>query len=102
MPRGEPLSSMLIDQEEGKRVDIRKVDEVTDERVAYIIKKQLQVGIDVANDGEQGRVGFQTYVPQRMERLRRQVEPAFWQGVCRVPQIHRAHAGAHPKDRQGV
>ena len=65
MPRGEPLSSMLIDQEEGKRVDIRKVDEVTDERVAYIIKKQLQVGIDVANDGEQGRVGFQTYVPQR-------------------------------------
>lgn len=65
MPRGEPLSSMLIEQEEGKRVDLNKVDEVTDERVAYIIKKQLEVGIDVANDGEQGRVGFQTYVPQR-------------------------------------
>ena len=65
MPRGEPLSSMLIDQEEGKRVDLKKVDDVTDERVAYIIKKQLEVGIDVANDGEQGRVGFQTYVPQR-------------------------------------
>ncbi|MBO6716690.1 MAG: cobalamin-independent methionine synthase II family protein [Rhizobiaceae bacterium] len=65
MPRGEPLSSMLIDQEEGKRVDLRKVDEVTDERVAYIIKKQMDVGIDIANDGEQGRVGFQTYVPQR-------------------------------------
>ncbi len=65
MPRGEPLSTMLIDQEEGKRVDLRKVDEVTDDRVAYIIKKQLDVGIDIANDGEQGRVGFQTYVPQR-------------------------------------
>ena len=25
-----------------------------------------QAGIDIANDGEQQRVGFQTYVPQRM------------------------------------
>ena len=65
MPRGEPLSSMLIDQEDGKRIDPRKIDEVTDERVGYIIKKEVEVGIDIANDGEQGRVGFQTYVPQR-------------------------------------
>jgi 5-methyltetrahydropteroyltriglutamate--homocysteine methyltransferase len=65
MPRGEPLSSMLIEQEEGKRVDIKKLDDVTDERVAYIIRKQVEVGIDIPNDGEQGRVGFQTYVPQR-------------------------------------
>lgn len=65
MPRGEPLSSMLIEQEEGKRVDQKKVDDVTDDRVAYIIRKQIEVGIDIPNDGEQGRVGFQTYVPQR-------------------------------------
>ena len=65
MPRGEPLGSMLIDQEEGKRIDRRKIDEVTDERVGYIVRKEVEVGIDIANDGEQGRVGFQTYVPQR-------------------------------------
>ena len=65
MPRGEPLGSMLIDQEDGKRIDRKKIDEVTDERVAYIVKKEVEVGIDIANDGEQGRVGFQTYVPQR-------------------------------------
>jgi 5-methyltetrahydropteroyltriglutamate--homocysteine methyltransferase len=67
MPRGEPLSSMLIDQEDGKRIDRRKIDEVTEERVAYIMKKENEVGIDIANDGEQGRVGFQTYMPQRMD-----------------------------------
>jgi 5-methyltetrahydropteroyltriglutamate--homocysteine methyltransferase len=65
MPRGEPLGSMLIDQEDGKRVDRRKIDEVTDERVAHIMEKEVEAGIDIANDGEQGRVGFQTYVPQR-------------------------------------
>jgi 5-methyltetrahydropteroyltriglutamate--homocysteine methyltransferase len=67
MPRGEPLSSMLIDQEDGKRIDRRKIDEVTEERVAYIMKKEAEVGVDIANDGEQGRVGFQTYMPQRMD-----------------------------------
>jgi 5-methyltetrahydropteroyltriglutamate--homocysteine methyltransferase len=65
MPRGEPLGSMLIDQEEGKRVDRRKIDEVAAERVAYIVRKEVEAGVDIANDGEQGRVGFQTYVPQR-------------------------------------
>jgi 5-methyltetrahydropteroyltriglutamate--homocysteine methyltransferase len=67
MPRGEPLSSMLIDQEDGKRIDRKKIDEVTEERVAYVMKKEAEVGIDIANDGEQGRVGFQTYMPQRMD-----------------------------------
>jgi 5-methyltetrahydropteroyltriglutamate--homocysteine methyltransferase len=67
MPRGEPLGSMLIDEEDGKRVDRKKIDELTDERVAYIMEKEVEVGVDIANDGEQGRVGFQTYVPQRMD-----------------------------------
>ena len=67
MPRGEPLSSMLIDEEDHKRVDRRKIDEVTEERVAHVLKKEAEVGIDVGNDGEQGRVGFQTYIPQRMD-----------------------------------
>jgi 5-methyltetrahydropteroyltriglutamate--homocysteine methyltransferase len=67
MPRGEPLGSMLIDEEDGKRVDRKKIDEVTDERVAYIMEKEVEAGVDIANDGEQGRVGFQTYVPQRMD-----------------------------------
>jgi 5-methyltetrahydropteroyltriglutamate--homocysteine methyltransferase len=65
MPRGEPLGSLLIDQEEGKRIDRNRIDQVADERVAYITKKEVEVGLDIPNDGEQGRVGFQTYVPQR-------------------------------------
>lgn len=65
LPRGEPLSSMLIDEEDGKRVDRKKIDEVTDERVSHVMEKQVEAGVDIANDGEQGRVGFQTYVPQR-------------------------------------
>ena len=67
IPRGEPLGSMLIDQEQGKPVDRAKIAELTDARVAHVLQKQADAGIDSANDGEQGRVGFQTYIPQRMD-----------------------------------
>ncbi len=66
LPRGEPLSSMLIDQEQGEPIGERELGDATDSRVAHVLKKQAEVGIDIANDGEQGRVGFQTYLMQRM------------------------------------
>ena len=37
-----------------------------DKAVRHVVEKQLAAGIDIGNDGEQQRVGFQTYVPQRM------------------------------------
>jgi 5-methyltetrahydropteroyltriglutamate--homocysteine methyltransferase len=38
----------------------------TEGAVRHVIQKQLEAGVDIGNDGEQPRVGFQTYVPQRM------------------------------------
>ena len=35
------------------------------EPLRHVVAKQAAAGIDIGNDGEQ-RVGFQTYVPQRM------------------------------------
>ena len=67
IPRGEPLGAMLLDQEQGKPIDRAKLNELADARVAHVLKKEAEAGIDSANDGEQGRVGFQTYLPQRMD-----------------------------------
>ena len=66
LPRGEELGEMLIDQEAGRPVDKLKLADVVERRVAHVLAKQREAGIDIANDGEQGRVGFQTYVPQRI------------------------------------
>jgi len=66
LPRGEPLGGMLIDQEAGESIDDAALKKAIDARVSYVLNKQVEVGIDEVNDGEQGRVGFQTYVAQRM------------------------------------
>ena len=102
IPRGEALGTLLIDQELGKPVDRARLDELTDARVAHVLNKEAEVGIDSANDGEQGRVGFQTYIPQRMDGFWRRVEAAVRQGVHRVFAVHPADDGAHPEDEQSV
>jgi 5-methyltetrahydropteroyltriglutamate--homocysteine methyltransferase len=66
LPRNEALSEMLIDREEGLPLDAHELAHEMDRAVRHVIQKQAEAGIDIGNDGEQQRVGFQTYVPRRM------------------------------------
>ncbi len=66
LPRGAELNDLLIADEAGEAVDKAKLNDLIDKRVAYVMEKQRWAGVSVANDGEQGRVGFQTYLPKRM------------------------------------
>ncbi len=66
LPRNETLSDLLIAQEEGKGYDEKLMTAEMDKAVRHVVQKQIEAGIDIGNDGEQRRIGFQTYVPQRM------------------------------------
>ena len=66
LPRNEKLSDLLMAQEEGKPYDPKVLADEMDKAVRHVVKEQMDAGIDVGNDGEQRRIGFQTYVPQRM------------------------------------
>lgn len=66
LPRNRELSDLLIAQEDGESVDEQRLDELAAAGVARCVEKQIGAGLDVINDGEQPRVGFQTYVAQRL------------------------------------
>jgi 5-methyltetrahydropteroyltriglutamate--homocysteine methyltransferase len=66
LPRSETLSEMLIDREEGRPLSEQQLADEMDRAVRHVIARQVEAGIDIGNDGEQQRVGFQTYVPRRM------------------------------------
>ena len=66
LPRNERLSELLIAQEEGKDYDPKVLGSEMDKAVRHVVTKQMEAGIDIGNDGEQRRISFQTYVPQRM------------------------------------
>ncbi len=66
LPRARELSDLLIASEAGKPVDAARLDGLAAAGVREVVSKQIDAGIDIVNDGEQPRVGFQTYVAQRL------------------------------------
>jgi 5-methyltetrahydropteroyltriglutamate--homocysteine methyltransferase len=66
LPRNDTLSELLVKREAGEPYDKVQFDAEMDKAVRHVVERQKRAGIDIGNDGEQQRVGFQTYVPQRM------------------------------------
>src|ERR1700679_3830570 len=64
LPRAETLSDLLIRQEAGEAIDTAELARQVEMATRHVIDKQAEAGVDVGNDGEQSRVGFQTYVPR--------------------------------------
>jgi 5-methyltetrahydropteroyltriglutamate--homocysteine methyltransferase len=69
LPRPDDLLTMMIDRQEGGAVDeaqfAARVNRAIDESVAT----QAQLGIDIINDGEQGKISFVTYVNERLSGI---------------------------------
>lgn len=66
LPRNDVLSDLLVRREAGEAYDKAAFEAEMDKAVHHVVDKQKAAGIDIGNDGEQQRVGFQTYVPARM------------------------------------
>ena len=66
LPRNEKLSDLLVRQEAGETIRRRRDGRRDGQGRAPCRRQAGAAGIDIGNDGEQQRVGFQTYVPQRM------------------------------------
>ena len=66
LPRDTELSELLVKREEGEPMDRAQLARAMERGVRRVVEKQIDAGVDIGNDGEQQRVGFQTYVAQRM------------------------------------
>jgi 5-methyltetrahydropteroyltriglutamate--homocysteine methyltransferase len=67
IPRNPALRDLLVKQDRGQAIDERELASQVESAVRAVVGRQLEVGIDVGNDGEQPRAGFSTYVAQRMQ-----------------------------------
>ncbi|PYM80984.1 MAG: methionine synthase [Candidatus Rokuibacteriota bacterium] len=66
IPRNEALRELLVRQDRGEAIDERELERQVEAAVQVVVARQLEVGVDVGNDGEQPRAGFSTYVARRM------------------------------------
>jgi 5-methyltetrahydropteroyltriglutamate--homocysteine methyltransferase len=66
LPRPPDVLTMMQSKDHGGPFDQVRFDARVREAVADIVKKQVELGIDVVDDGEQGKPGFVTYINERL------------------------------------
>ena len=66
LPRPAELKTLLKAKFEGKPVDAAVFDAAVEQATDAVVAKQIAAGIDIGNNGEQGRESFFTYVQHRM------------------------------------
>ncbi len=66
LPRSAELKSLLIRKSRGEAIDLGALEREVEASTRNVIAKQLEAGIDIGNNGEQGRESFFTYVRDRM------------------------------------
>jgi 5-methyltetrahydropteroyltriglutamate--homocysteine methyltransferase len=66
LPRPQALVELFVRQSRGEPVDQRALAEAIEASTRHVVAEQRAAGIDVGNDGEQGRESFFTHVQHRM------------------------------------
>jgi 5-methyltetrahydropteroyltriglutamate--homocysteine methyltransferase len=66
LPRSAELLEHLRATEDGRGTEAGRVDKVVRAAVARAVAQQVDAGLDVVNDGEQGKLSFHTYRYRRL------------------------------------
>jgi len=75
LPRPAKLAHRFVEKEAGRAVDEAALETEIDAAVAASVRQQAECGLDIVNDGEQGRAGFFSTVRWRMTGFGGQAQP---------------------------
>ena len=103
LPRPADVSDMLLAKENETLADQGAFDACMVDAVAAVVRRQVDAGVDIVSDGEMSKIGYSTYVTERLHgfkgdserKMPRDLEmfPAFVQRVAAMgeaPQVRRA------------
>ena len=67
LPRRESLVDLLVAKAHGETVDAGALDDAVAESLAFVVRRQIEAGIDIGNNGEVPRTDFISYVTERID-----------------------------------
>ncbi len=93
LPRPPELASMLGKLSRHEPVDVRELERRAFDATSAVIKKQLDAGIDIVNNGEQSRESFFTYVQHRMSGFSGKSQRPFMHDLVKYPTFTKLKLG---------
>ncbi len=67
LPRGADLTPLLLARDHGEQYDAVEFDNVVQAAIDEALERQVAAGVSVVSDGELGKVGYSTYIIERLE-----------------------------------
>ena len=98
LPRPRELIQVMLAENEGRDVDRADYEERLRRSVHDVVRRQVELGVDVVDDGEFSKRGFAVYAHQRLDGLtatgRVRVSP--WDGSRESQEFPEFYAAARP------
>jgi 5-methyltetrahydropteroyltriglutamate--homocysteine methyltransferase len=66
LPRGNELAPLLLARDQGKPYDAAALEQLVQAAVEDAVARQQAAGVSIVSDGELGKVGYSTYVTERL------------------------------------
>jgi 5-methyltetrahydropteroyltriglutamate--homocysteine methyltransferase len=67
LPRGPELTPLLLARDRGEPYDAEEFDRVVQAAVDEGVQRQIEAGVSIVSDGELGKIGYSTYIIERLE-----------------------------------
>ncbi len=66
LPRGDELVPLLLARDHGEAYDVAEFDAKVQAAIDAAVAKQTDAGVSIVSDGEIGKVGYSTYITERL------------------------------------
>ena len=102
LPRSQAVTDVLFAREREETRDVERDDDVITEAVAAVVRRQVEVGIDIVSDGETSKISYATYIARRLSGFAGDTPREPGQDLVEFPGLLRklAERGATAKYRR--
>ena len=87
LPRGDELTPLLLARDKGEAYDAAEFDAKVSAAVDAAVKMQIDAGVSVVSDGELGKVGYSTYMIERLSGFGGHIDRKPAADLAEVPNL---------------
>ncbi|MES2412377.1 MAG: cobalamin-independent methionine synthase II family protein [Pseudomonadota bacterium] len=89
LPRGDELAGLLLKRDQGEAVDDAHFETVVQTAIDQAVQKQSESGVGIMSDGELGKVGYATYITERLEGFGGHVDRTPAKDLADLPDLRK-------------
>ena len=87
LPRTAKVVELLLAEQKNPGARKAELDAAIREAIAHVVQKQIECGIDIINDGEQGRTDYTVHVLDRLAGFAGESTPPLGTGDAEFPEL---------------